>query len=76
MKQVLSGLFILALVVANAAAVQKPNIIIIYADDVGYGDLGCYGAEVIDTPNVDALAKRGIRFTAGYATASTCTPSR
>ncbi len=57
-------------------AQEKPNIIIIYADDVGYGDIGCYGAEVIPTPNIDALAERGMRFTAGYATASTCTPSR
>ncbi len=55
---------------------EKPNIIIIYADDVGYGDIGCYGAEAIPTPNIDGLAERGMRFTAGYATASTCTPSR
>jgi arylsulfatase A-like enzyme len=55
---------------------EKPNIIIIYADDVGYGDIGCYGAEEIDTPNLDRLAKDGIRFTSAYATASTCTPSR
>ena len=55
---------------------ERPNIIIIYADDVGYGDIGCYGAEAIDTPNIDALAEDGIRFTAGYATAATCTPSR
>ncbi|MGB0273551.1 MAG: sulfatase family protein [Opitutales bacterium] len=65
-----------ALSVLHASAIQKPNIIVIYADDVGYGDIGCYGATAIDTPNIDALAKRGIRFTAGYATSSTCTPSR
>jgi arylsulfatase A-like enzyme len=53
-----------------------PNIIIIYADDVGYGDLGCYGATAIDTPNLDRLAAGGIRFTSAYATSSTCTPSR
>ncbi|MBK1875868.1 sulfatase family protein [Pelagicoccus mobilis] len=58
------------------SAIEKPNIIVIYADDVGYGDLGCYGAEAIDTPNLDSLAKRGIRFTSAYASASTCTPSR
>ncbi|MDQ8199445.1 arylsulfatase [Pelagicoccus enzymogenes] len=57
-------------------AMEKPNIIIIYADDVGYGDLGCYGAEAIDTPNLDSLAEKGIRFTSAYASASTCTPSR
>jgi arylsulfatase A len=55
---------------------ERPNIILIYADDVGYGDLGCYGAEAIDTPNLDALAAGGMRFTGAYATASTCTPSR
>ncbi len=62
------------LVVGHAAEV--PNIIIIYADDVGYGDLGCYGAKQIDTPNLDRLARKGIRFTSAYAAASTCTPSR
>ncbi len=53
-----------------------PNIIIIYADDVGYGDLGVYGSEMIPTPHLDQLAADGIRFTSAYATASTCTPSR
>lgn len=54
----------------------RPNIIIIYADDVGYGDIGAYGAELIPTPNLDRLAEEGLRFTDAYATASTCTPSR
>ncbi len=44
-------------------AQQKPNIIYIYADDLGYGDLSCYGATKISTPNIDKLAKKGIRFT-------------
>lgn len=64
-----------ALPVARAAE-RLPNVIIIYADDVGYGDLGCYGATQVATPNLDDLAARGIRFRAAYATASTCTPSR
>ncbi len=55
---------------------RKPNIIIILADDLGYGDLGCYGAEDIKTPNVDALAENGLRFTDAYATSPVCTPSR
>lgn len=55
---------------------EKPNIVIIYMDDLGYGDLSCYGATEIQTPHIDALAKNGIRFTQGYATSSTCTPSR
>ena len=48
----------------------------IYADDLGYGDLGCYGAKAIKTPNLDHLAAGGLRFTAAYATSATCTPSR
>lgn len=55
---------------------RKPNIIIIYADDLGYGDLGCYGAEDVATPNVDALARSGLRFTDAYSTSPVCTPAR
>ncbi|WP_251808795.1 arylsulfatase [Arenibacter sp. H213] len=55
---------------------KKPNIIFIYMDDLGYGDLSAYGATEISTPNMDALAKGGIQFTNGYATSATCTPSR
>lgn len=55
---------------------DKPNVIIIYADDLGYGDLSCYGATDIRTPNIDRLASEGLRFTNAHATASTCTPSR
>ena len=54
----------------------KPNIVFIYLDDLGYGDLSCYGATAINTPNIDALANGGVRFTNGYATSATCTPSR
>jgi len=59
-----------------ASAAIKPNIVVIYGDDVGYGDLGCYGATAAKTPNVDRLAAEGVRFTSAYATAATCTPSR
>lgn len=55
---------------------QKPNVIIIYADDIGYGDLECYGAKAVKTPNVNRLTVEGIQFTNAYACASTCTPSR
>lgn len=58
------------------APAVRPNIVIIYADDLGFGDLGCYGAKTIPTPNIDRLASQGLRFTRGYATAATCTPSR
>ncbi|MFC4871759.1 sulfatase family protein [Negadavirga shengliensis] len=53
-----------------------PNIVIIYMDDLGYGDVGAYGATEINTPNMDRLANGGVRFTNGYATSATCTPSR
>ena len=53
-----------------------PNIVLLFADDLGYGDLGCYGHPTIRTPNLDALATEGVRFTSFYAAASSCTPSR
>ncbi|GGW51078.1 sulfatase family protein [Arenibacter certesii] len=55
---------------------NKPNIIFIYMDDLGYGDMSAYGATEISTPNMDALAEGGMQFTNGYATSATCTPSR
>ncbi|MEP3838667.1 MAG: arylsulfatase [Algibacter sp.] len=55
---------------------QNPNIVVIYLDDLGYGDLSCYGATALQTPNIDALANGGIKFTNGYASSATCTPSR
>jgi arylsulfatase A-like enzyme len=58
------------------SAQQKPNVIYIYADDLGYGDLSCYGATKLHTPHLDKLAASGIRFTNGHCTSGTCTPSR
>lgn len=55
---------------------QKPNIIFIYLDDLGYGDVSSYGATELTTPNIDFLANNGLKFTNGYATSATCTPSR
>ena len=55
---------------------DQPNIVLIYADDLGYGDVGAYGATRVETPNMDRLAQEGVRFTDAYAPASTCTPSR
>ncbi len=54
----------------------KPNIVVIYFDDLGYGDVGAYGSKAIPTPNIDKLANGGMKFTRGYASSSTCTPSR
>ena len=54
----------------------KPNIVVIYLDDLGYGDISSYGATELQTPNIDALASGGVKFTNGYASSATCTPSR
>jgi arylsulfatase A-like enzyme len=61
---------------ASAAPKRPPNIVLLYSDDIGWGDLGCYGSKAIPTPNLDKLAADGVRFTAGYCTTATCTPSR
>ena len=56
---------------------EKMNVVILYADDLGYGDLGCYNAKSkIPTPALDALAKEGMRFTDGHSSSGICTPSR
>ena len=59
-----------------ATAADRPNIVLIYADDLGYGDLSCYGAVKVRTPSCDKLAAAGVRFTDGHSVASVCTPSR
>ena len=69
----LAALFIL---VAQVAAADQPNFVVIFADDLGYGDLGAYGSETIRTPNLDRMAAEGMRFTDFYATAPFCSPSR
>ena len=59
-----------------ARSASKPNIVLILADDLGYGDLGCYGQKVIATPHLDRMAREGLRFTHFYAGATVCAPSR
>jgi arylsulfatase A-like enzyme len=78
MRNFLWLVILLALVGTGAAPRQAslPNIVIIISDDVGYGDVGCYGATVVKTPNIDRLAARGVRFTDAHSTSATCTPSR
>lgn len=60
----------------HGATTRPPNVLLIYADDLGYGDLGCYGAKRVKTPAVDRLARAGLRFTDAHTTSATCTPSR
>lgn len=73
----LSFCLLVSLIVSQQLpAAEKPNIIVIMADDLGYGDLSCYGATRVKTPNIDRLAAEGLRFTSGYCSASTCTPTR
>jgi arylsulfatase A-like enzyme len=74
MKRLLA---LLPLVVAPLLALAAPpNVIIIFADDLGYGDLGCYGHPSIRTPHLDRMAAEGMRFTDFYSAAEVCTPSR
>lgn len=61
---------------ADRQAPENPNVIMVLADDLGYGDVGCYGATRVKTPNLDRLAAKGLRFTDGHSAAATCTPSR
>src|SRR4026208_255862 len=60
----------------RALAQDKPNIVLIMTDDLGYGDVSAYGATALRTPNIDRLAKEGLRFTDAHSSAATCTPSR
>lgn len=72
-----SGLLVQPLLNAGDAPTGKqPNIVLILADDLGYGDLGCYGQQLIPTPNIDRIAKEGLRFTSCYAGSTVCAPSR
>lgn len=63
-------------IMAQQAPQRKPNIVVIMADDLGYGDLGCYGSREIRTPHLDGLARRGVRLTDAYANAAVCSPTR
>ena len=72
----LTGVALLAGCSGSPQKPQKPNVIIIYADDIGYGDLSCNGTAAVSTPNVDSLAEHGIRFTNSHTTSSVSTPSR
>lgn len=75
-SQILFSLAVLLIMSPKAVSQQKPNIILIYTDDLGFGDISANGATKIKTPNIDRIARGGLRFTNAYATSATCTPSR
>jgi arylsulfatase A-like enzyme len=75
-RQFLSTASGAALPLADQRSAGRPNIVLIYGDDVGYGDLSCYGATRVKTPNLDRIAAQGVRFTDFHSSAATCTPSR
>ena len=60
----------------SLSAAKQPNIVLIYADDVGFGDVSCNGAQAVSTPNIDRIAQEGVRLTDAHCSAATCTPSR
>lgn len=66
----------LMLPASAAGRASRPNIVLIYADDLGYGDIGCQGATRVKTPHIDRIAREGLRFTDGHSPSATCTPSR
>lgn len=76
MKNVIAGLWLSLVCVALALGAERPNIVVILADDIGYGDISCQGAKHAKTPNIDRLAAEGRRFTDAHSPASTCTPTR
>ena len=61
---------------STQAEERSPNVVVIFADDLGYGDLSCYGAAKLKTPNIDRLAREGRRFTDAHSASAVCTPSR
>src|SRR5688500_20238399 len=72
----ISSFLALILSAAFVAAADRPNIIFILADDLGYRELGCYGGKDVPTPHIDSIARNGVRFTNGYVTAPFCAASR
>ena len=77
MRTLLKCLVILVICSCQESSdIQRPNFIYIFTDDLGYGDLGCFGASDIKTPNIDRIASEGIKFTDLYSASSVCSPSR
>ena len=76
MNRILTAVAILLTVTGIAPAADRPNIVLIFVDDMGYGDLGCFGHPTIATPNLDRMAAEGMKFTQFHVASSVCTPSR
>jgi len=80
MKNIFKWMLLMLAVVAGVAFADvepvRPNVLLIFADDLGYGDVGCYGATKLKTPHIDRIAKDGLRFTNAYTPSSTCSQSR
>ncbi|HEX6847292.1 MAG TPA: arylsulfatase [Chitinophagaceae bacterium] len=76
MKYLFTIIFLLPVISIYAQNNLKPNIIFIFADDLGYGDIGCYGQQKIETPNIDQLAQKGMKFTQFYSGSTVCAPAR
>ena len=74
--KILFGIYFLVSHLINLSISTTPNILIFLVDDLGYGDLGCYGNSTIDSPHIDSLARDGAQYTQMYSAASICTPSR
>src|SRR5687767_8075515 len=68
--------WLFAVTVCGAAPQPLPNVILILADDLGWKDLACYGSELYETPNIDALARDGVKFTQAYSACTVCSPTR
>ena len=74
-RALLLSIFSIALT-SHAVAAERPNIILLLADDLGYGDLSCFGSPAVKTPHLDRLAKEGMKFTRFYAASAVCSPTR
>ncbi|CAA6677659.1 MULTISPECIES: arylsulfatase [unclassified Lentimonas] len=75
-SKIITLLVVLAATSPSLIQAEKPNVVLIFADDLGYGDLSCYGATKIHTPNIDKLAAEGRKFTDAHSSSAVCTPSR
>ena len=68
--------FLLLLLLADVVCTAQPNVVLIVADDLGWSDLACYGSDLHETPNLDAFADQGVRFSNAYAASPVCSPTR